>query len=310
VIEEPAGTAPATTLERRRPRTWLVAAIVGVLLVVTLVVILTARPRSSRWGARSGARATATDARVAASAVPPSGAAQKVSAPAPQRLEPDASGRIRIPMADVRPSRLPLDGVPEGWSVKEFTGKAVVSLVRDDGQTALKLSSARTSFALYRDVIVDLATTPWLTWSWKVTRLPASGDVRSATSDDEAAQVYVVFPRWPAPLSQSDVLGYVWDTRAPVDTTITSPKASNVRLIVVRSGDDGAGWRRERRDVAADYAALFGRKPPRVGKIALMIDSNDTKSEAEALFGDLAFSPSAAPAPAGVPARPAAGKRS
>ena len=184
-----------------------------------------------------------------------------------------------------------MDGVPLGWYVKEFTGRAVVEVVRDKGQTALRLSSERASFALYRDVVVDLATTPRLTWSWKVTRLPHNGDVRSRATDDQAAQVYVIFPKWPAPLSHSDVLGYIWDSRAPVDTRVTSPKADNVRVIVLASGEGRGAWRREDRDVAADYTAAFGRKPPRVGKIALMIDSNDTRSDAESLFGELAFSP-------------------
>jgi hypothetical protein len=184
-----------------------------------------------------------------------------------------------------------MEGVPEGWSVKEFTGHAVVDLVRDDGQPALRLSSERASFALYRDVVVDLTATPWLTWSWKVTRLPHNGDVRSRATDDQAAQVYVIFPKWPAPLSHSDVLGYVWDSRAPVDTRVISPKANNVRVIVLQSGEGKGAWRRETRNVAADYAAVFGGTPPRVGKIALMIDSNDTRADAESLFGELVFSP-------------------
>ncbi len=48
---------------------------------------------------------------------------------------------------------------------------------------------------------------------------------------------------------------------------------------------------REQRDVAADFRALFGREPTRVGKIAVMTDSNDTRGDAEALFGDLMFAP-------------------
>jgi hypothetical protein len=235
--------------------------------------------------ARATPPAPPATTQAAAAAVP------QVGNPPPPRLGPDATGRIRIPLTDARPSRLPMEGVPEGWYVKEFTGRAVVDVVRDKGQTALRLSSERASFALYRDVVVDLATTPWLTWSWKVTRLPQGGDVRAGATDDQAAQVYVIFPRWPAPLSHSDVLGYIWDSRAPVDTRVTSPKAGNVRVIVVESGEGRGTWRRQQRDVAADYAAVFGGKPPRVGKIALMIDSNDTRSDAESLFGELAFSP-------------------
>ena len=205
---------------------------------------------------------------------------------------PDPAGRIRIPLSDPMPSRLPVEGVPPGWQLKEFQGHGVVELVRDEGQPALRLRSDHASFALYRDAVIDLDRTPRLAWSWKVKRLPREGDVRGRATDDQAAQVYVIFPRWPAPLRHSDVIGYVWDSHAPVATRVTSPKSENVRVIVVESGAQSTGtWRREVRDVAEDYAAAFGRRAPRVGKIALMIDSNDTGDEAEALFGELAFLP-------------------
>jgi len=53
-------------------------------------------------------------------------------------------------------------------------------------------------------------------------------------------------------------------------------------------------WRRQRRNVATDYQALFHRAPPRVGAIALMIDTDDTASTAEAVIGDLMFGPAGA----------------
>ena len=203
---------------------------------------------------------------------------------------PDPTGRLRVPISDHAPARLPASGVPAGWEKTEFSGDASVELVRDEGRTAVRLRSTRDSFALHRDVVVDVRRFPVLSWSWKVTRLPSGGDVREAGRDDQAAQVYVVFPRWPAPRTSSDVIGYVWDGRAPVGTTLTHPKAPNVRVVVLQSGPARLDtWVREQRDVAADFQALFGRVPPRVGKVALMIDSDDTRSEAEALFGDLTF---------------------
>ena len=141
--------------------------------------------------------------------------------------------------------------------------------------------------------MLDLRQYPILTWTWKVARLPAGGDVRDPHRDDQAAQVYVLFPRWPSPRTTSDVIGYVWDSRAPVGTTLVHPQGCRT------SGSSSwspvrPGWdlgRVEQRDVAADFTALFGREPTRVGKVAVMIDSNDTRGDAEALFGDLIFGP-------------------
>jgi hypothetical protein len=189
------------------------------------------------------------------------------------------------------PGRLPVTGVPQSWELREFTGKANVELVRSELGPALRLRSEQTSFALYRDVVIDLEELPMLSWSWKVTQLPTGGDVRQPTRDDQAAQVYVVFPRWPSPRTNSDVIGYVWDTTAPVGTQLVSRKASNVRILVVESGAAGLGvWRRQGRNVSEDYVALFGRRPPRVGSLAVMVDANDTASAAEFWITDLAFS--------------------
>lgn len=215
---------------------------------------------------------------------------------------PDAQGLVRVPVADSLPPRLPTSGAPAGWKIVEFTGDASVDLVRDEGRVAMRLRSARNSFAVHRDVVVDVQRHPILSWSWKVNRLPTGGDVRDSARDDQAAQVYVVFPRWPSPRTSSDVLGYVWDARAPAGTMLTHPKAPNVRIVVLQSGGARLDtWLREQRDVAEDYRALFGRQPPRAGKVALMIDSNDTGSQAEALFGDLTFARPGSPQHTEIP---------
>jgi hypothetical protein len=203
---------------------------------------------------------------------------------------PDAEGRLPVPMTDEMPLRFPAEGAPPGWEMWEFAGHANVELVRTEIGPALRMKSDGTSFALYRNVIVDLAEFPWLSWAWKVMRLPTGGDVRERRSDDEAGQVYLVFPRWPSPRTQSDVIGYVWDTTAPVGARITSPKAGNVKVVVVASGRDALNkWQRFERNVAADYAAVFGHQPPRVGLIAFMTDANDTASGTDLLVTDVAF---------------------
>lgn len=209
----------------------------------------------------------------------------------PPGVAVDDQNRLRLPITDQVPPRLPAEGVPAGWELIEFSGRAAVELVRSEVGVAVRLESDRTSFALHRDAIVDLRKFPFLSWAWRVNRLPDGGDVRDRRTDDQAAQVYVIFPRWPTPRLASDVIGYVWDSRAPVGTRVQSPKASNVKVIVLESGRARIGtWQHEVRNVAEDYQALFGRQPPRVGKVALMIDSNDTASRAEALIADLAFS--------------------
>jgi hypothetical protein len=220
----------------------------------------------------------------------PAGGAVVAAVSGAQLPFPDALGRLRVGITDRVPARLPAEGVPAGWTLKEFAGQPLIELVRTDARVAARLRSEHTSFALHRDVVVELREFPYLSWAWKASKLPAAGDVREPHRDDQAAQVYVIFPRWPSPRTASDVLGYVWDSRAPVGTTLTSRRASNVRIVVVESGTARLNqWLAYERNVAADYVSLFGRQPSRVGKVAVMIDSNDTRGEAEAMFGDLIF---------------------
>jgi DUF3047 family protein len=201
-----------------------------------------------------------------------------------------APSEVPVALSERPPGRLPAEGVPAGWELREFAGRAAIELVRNDGRLALRLRSDAASFAVYRDAVIDMNEYPRLAWSWKVVQLPPRGDVRDRARDDQAAQLYVVFPRWPSPLTTSDVVGYVWDSHAPVGTQVPSTRAPNVRLIVVESGSARLGqWQSYARDLAQDYQALFGRVPPRTGKVALMIDSNDTRSQAESFVADLRF---------------------
>lgn len=268
---------------RRRGRNRVFVMVVLVLLGGAILLLTSPRHRAFYLGGRGAVRPDASGA----SAISPMAAVS----PGRRVPRPDATGRVVVPVADRVPLQLPAEGIPAGWGLKEFAGRASVELVRGEAGVVLQLRSSRASFVLYRDVVVDLKEFPLLTWSWKVVRLPAAGDVRQRATDDQAGQVYVVFPRWPSPLTNSDVVGYVWDSRAPVGTQLTNPKAANVRIIVVESGTARLGtWQRQKRNVAGDYVALFGRQPPRVGQVAVMIDSDDTRSEAEALIGELVFS--------------------
>jgi Protein of unknown function (DUF3047) len=262
-------------------------AVAGV-VIAGLALLVLANPRSRARYLDRTVPATTLDARELvrrmAGRVTPAAIATRR-----QVLVPDAEG-LRVPMSDDPPPRVPIEGVPSGWQLREFSGSAEVELVRGERGLAFRLRSTRASFALYRDVVVGLDEFPTLAWSWKVAQLPAGGDVRDRARDDQAAQVYVVFPRWPSPRTRSDVIGYVWDTTAPVGTTLTSTRAPNVKIIVVESGTTRRGnWVRQRRNVAEDYQRLFQRPPPRIGAVAVMIDANDTGSSAEAFVGDLVF---------------------
>jgi len=176
-------------------------------------------------------------------------------------------------------------GVPLGWELKERSGKADFSVLKDGDIHALCLRSEDTSFSLQRPVDIDPREYPVLSWKWKVTELPEGGDFREWKKDDQAAQLFVAF-------SNAKIIVYIWDTTAPQGWTddAWSPPFIRIKAIVVRSGHTETGrWISETRNAYEDYKALFGDEPPRIAGIRIQINSQHTETSGESFFADLVF---------------------
>jgi hypothetical protein len=182
--------------------------------------------------------------------------------------------------------------VPSGWKGQGWGRPAYdLAIAEDGGRRVLHLRSRNEGSTIVRSIRgqVALAATPILEWEWKVVALPAGGDSRRAATDDQAAQIFVGWPRVPEAL-RSRLIGYVWDTVAPVGTVARSGKTPTVTYVVVRSGPTALGqWLTERRNVADDYRRIFGEEPDDPGAVAISIDSNDTRSVAESFMGSIRF---------------------
>lgn len=187
-------------------------------------------------------------------------------------------------------NRLGADGLPPGWSLKQwFGGGHEIQIVQDDNRSVLRLISKRNSFGVYRKLEFNIKDYPFLTWRWKVTVLPEGGDVREKNTDDQAAQIYVMFPRFPSTVN-TRLVGYIWENKTPQGIRAISKKSSNTRYIVLQSGPKKLNqWIQEGRNVYEDYKELFGEDPPAAGGVTLMIDSDDTRSSAESYFDRIQF---------------------
>jgi hypothetical protein len=190
----------------------------------------------------------------------------------------------RIVIADFA-SSVGTPGVPAGWQLKEKSGKADFSVVKDGDIAAGRFRSADSSFSLQKEVKVDLKQFPWLTWKWKVTKLPEGGDFRKSKTDDQAAQIFVAF-------SKTKAIVYIWDTTAPAGLMeSTSPVPfMTVKVVVQRSGPAELGkWITETRNVYDDYKTLYGSEPPAVSGIRLQTNSQHTGTSGESYFADVMF---------------------
>jgi hypothetical protein len=182
-------------------------------------------------------------------------------------------------------------GIPDGWKGQTWgSPKYDFRIVSEGGRKVLRIKSRDDSSTISKELKVDVKRNPILQWSWQAVVLPNGGDARKSATDDQAAQLYVTFPRFPSQV-RSRIISYIWDTTAPAGAVFKSEKTGLVTYVVVRSGAAELGkWVTESRNVLEDYQKIYGEAPgEEVGAVSISIDSNDTRSSAEAYFGEILF---------------------
>jgi hypothetical protein len=197
-----------------------------------------------------------------------------------------------VVVADWSKYALGTRGIPPGWKGGTWgSPKYDFVVIDNDGHRVLHLKSDSDSSTISADVKgkVNLKETPILEWRWRVTRLPRGADARKSATDDEAAQIYVTWPRFPQAV-RSQIIGYIWDTTAPAGSTFKSEKTGTVTYVVLQSGTSRLGqWITERRNVVEDFRKIYGEEPENPAAVAISIDSDDTGSSAEAFVGPVLF---------------------
>ena len=233
-----------------------------------------------------------------------------------------ATAAERIPITTFSSSALE-NGVPPGWNLELRHGKPDIRIERPDlagtsspktrrsfrwgeaqasvqqGNYCLHMASdGESSFGISRNMTVNPKEYPYLNWKWAASRLPDGADVRRRATDDQAAQVYVIFTPTGIPHAlTAPLLGYIWDTECPKGTMGRNahPLAGRVRYIVLRNKSDKLGqWITEKRNIYEDYRRLFkdinGGEPPEVVGVTFFINAHNTKSQAESMICDAYFS--------------------
>lgn len=202
--------------------------------------------------------------------------------------------------------------LPSGWRIYAMSRHrpaASMAIVRDGNDGVFSIDANHASGAIAHELDIPAATV--LSWRWKVNHSVAKADLSKKSGDDFVARVYVFFDVPRASLSwlqrmrlslagravghaiPTAALCYVWDNQHPPGTIAPNAYSNLVRTIVLQSGDAGAGtWQLQRRDLAADFRAAFGRAAPRVTGVALASDTDNTGGHVKAWFGDLTLTPS------------------
>jgi hypothetical protein len=174
---------------------------------------------------------------------------------------------------------------PVDWKPRKEEGRPVYAIREEDGRRFLHAASRSIGIQAGREVSWDLDAYPILAWSWRAVEFPKGSDERKSSTNDSAVSVYALFA---GPMGTVKSVKYIWSRVVPVGTRLTS-SAGSTQVRVLRRGTDQAGqWLEEQADVREDYRKLFGvDKPPKPAGIAVLTDSDDTRSSAQGDYANL-----------------------
>lgn len=174
---------------------------------------------------------------------------------------------------------------PAGWRVREDDGKQVYSVQEEQGRRFLRASSRGLGIQAALAHEWDLERYPVLAWSWRPREFPRGADERAPATNDSALAVYLLVPY--SRIRGPRAMKYIWSERVPAGTPLSS-NGGLTQVRVLRSGAARRGeWVEERVNVLDDYRKAFEvSKAPRPAGIAVLTDSDDTRSSAQGDYAD------------------------
>jgi Protein of unknown function (DUF3047) len=209
---------------------------------------------------------------------------------------------------EVEPRGVSSPSWTDEWHAFELPGKRSTRYVpvQFDSQWVLHAHADRSASVHRRTVRVAPDELGSVSFSWKVASLVPGADVRENDVEDAPVRLLLAFDGDTKRLSPRTrvmfdlmhtltgeappfaTLMYVWDGSTPVDTLVVNRRSDRVRKIVLESGPAHLGqWRNYTRDIAVDFRRAFGEEPGTLIGIAVMTDTDNTQTSAEAWYGEI-----------------------
>jgi hypothetical protein len=200
--------------------------------------------------------------------------------------------------------------LPDGWkplTFKKIPKHTSYEVVKDGGVTIVKAVSDASASGLIKPVVIDPKEYPIVRWRWKIDNVLQHSDVALKEGDDYPARLYITFEYDPDRVSFGKklkfkagqalfgdipiaALNYIWETKTPVDTIVENAYTDFAKMVIVESGTQKVGmWIDEERNIYEDYKKAFGEEPPMINGVAIMSDTDNTKEQATAYYGDIVF---------------------
>jgi hypothetical protein len=201
------------------------------------------------------------------------------------------------------------------WEHQRFPGKTPTqfSYARSEGRDTISVRADASASMLRQVLRIEPEDLGRVRFSWKVPALIEQADLATRENDDAPVRVVVAFEGDRSRFSARDAalselalaltgepmpyatLMYVWCNKRAPGTVIQSPRTDRIRKLVVESGAGRLNqWLDYERDIRADYERVFGEKPGALVGIAIMTDSDNTRSQTRAWYGPVRLLPTAA----------------
>ena len=192
------------------------------------------------------------------------------------------------------------------WSHYKLPGKTPSQFkpVHEGGRDAME-AAAQSSVSLMRQMVnIQPADLGKLKFSWKVPVLIAQADMEVRDADDSPVRIVLAFDGDRSSFSAKNAmlselaklltgeelpyatLMYVWCNKRVPGSVIENPRTDRIRKLVVESGSNHLNqWLDYERTIRADFEKAFGEAPGKLMSIAIMTDTDNTKSFARAWYG-------------------------
>ena len=182
-----------------------------------------------------------------------------------------ASAENRLPIGEFSRNSL------AGWESKSFKHQTDYSLQDLDGTTVLRAVSDDAASGLYKEQRIDLEQTPYLNWSWRISKRLQGLNEQSKPGDDYAARVYVIVSGGLA-FWRTRAVNYVWAGSTSKDTVWPNAFAGERAMMLALRGPEAPlnAWLQEKRNVQADLKKLLGEDIRYIDAVALMSDTDNS----------------------------------
>jgi len=194
------------------------------------------------------------------------------------------------------------------WTHQQFPGKRAshYSYARLDGRDSVQVESNAAVSMLRQVLRVEPGDLGRLRFSWKVSALITSADMKDRDVEDSPVRVVLAFEGDRSKFSARDAmlselahaltgeplpyatLMYVWCNDTESGTVLNGNRTGRIRKLVLESGGAKLNqWLEYERDIRADFEKAYGEPPGALVAIGIMTDTDNTRSTATAWYGPI-----------------------